>query len=713
MRFLLSEDGRVTFEPRYFSEGEPLTRSYTVPQALEEYLFSSRTGQAPNAEPDKVWKAFFEQLGVSGPKWAEFSRLPAIGKLRVTSTPEHLSSIDQIFEMLALYMIEVEMQIHAFRTADIERLRLAEGMSLESLTALRQKGKSRLVASATALAKSGEEAIVKAVQEVIYPTELVTDIQTGSNGTMRSAAHVMMPGNFTMRETGMILQVIPAVMQNGTMINLTLKPEWVTLEGWASSPAVIASGWTHRTRSYKQPVFGVTSFETQAAVKDGETILLGSCSTPDGAWVQAGFLTARFVDKQVMSKAHAKEEAVNKDEAVKKKMQNIVIPEVTFRPPATIIDAVRFFKEASVDYDDPELPETQRGVNFVLNLSANSEGWTEHGARVDLLAASAPLTNSAPVIPAMSARFITLYDVLKLVCDITGMKLVIRDGIVRIEPYGDPDEGLFTRFYRTPHSYGCIVCETNRSNAGLCTGNNNSQDWKPFFEQRGVKWPTGSSLSIKTLGPITLLRFTNTPENLEVFEQVLENFFPYPHMAEMDVSIHAFSAEDIELLSLSGKVSVEALMALRKKGKSRQVASATALTKSGGAAIVKAVREILYPSELRTDCGQEESTVLMPSSFAMREVGMTLQVMPELVTPDGSHIRLTVKPQWVTLDGWKTYPSTLGTGWARKTLPFRQPIFGLTSFETQTVVQKGETVLLGSSSTPDGKWVHVGFLTVK
>ena len=151
----------------------------------------------------------------------------------------------------------------------------------------------------------------------------------------------------------------------------------------------------------------------------------------------------------------------------------------------------------------------------------------------------------------------------------------------------------------------------------------------------------------------------------------------------------------------------------RKKGKSRQVASATALTKSGGAAIVKAVLEILYPSELRTDCGQEESTVLMPSSFAMREVGMTLQVMPELVTPDGSHIRLTVKPQWVTLDGWKTYPSTLGAGWASKTLPFRQPVFGLTSFEAQTLVEAGKTVLLGSSSTPDGKWVHVGFLTVK
>jgi hypothetical protein len=37
----------------------------------------------------------------------------------------------------------------------------------------------------------------------------------------------------------------------------------------------------------------------------------------------------------------------------------------------------------------------------------------------------------------------------------------------------------------------------------------------------------------------------------------------------------------------------------------------------------------------------------------------------------------------------------------------------MTSYETQTVVEAGKTILLGCSSTPDGKWVHVGFLTAK
>ena len=705
MRFLLSEDGRGTFEPRYFSEGEPLTRSYTVPQALEAYLFSSSNGQAPNAEPDKVWKAFFEQLGVSGPKWAEFSHLPAIGKLRVTSTAENLSLIEAIFERFSLYMIEVEMQIHAFRTADIESLRLTGGMSLESLMALRQKGKGKPVATSTVLTKSGQEAIVKAVREVIYPTELLTNIQSGSNMTVQGAAPALVPCLFSMRETGMILQVLPEAEQNGLFIHLYMKPQWISLDRWEPYPADLAVGWTHTTRSFKQPVFGVTSFDTVVAVKDGETVLIGSCSTPDGEWVQVGFLTARFVDKKVLSEAEAIQQAAQEDEKVKKKMKNIVIPEVTFRPPATIIDAFRFFKEASVDYDDPELPETQRGVNFALNLSANSGRWIEHGARADLFAASAIGTNSIPVIPAISARFINLYDALRLVCDVTGMKFRISKSVVRIMPESEPCDSLILRTYPLP----ITLFERLSGDTGGCTTNSYSSDLRTFFAQMGVNWPMGSSAISHEFASIRFLRVINTPENLKALEQVLEDFSVYPRMVEVDVQIHAFRFEDIEQVRLSGKVSVEALMDLRRKGKTKPVASATVLTKSGVEATVKAVQEVIYPEKIDL---MGASWALGPENFETREMGMILQVTPEFVQ-SGTQIYVGLIPKWVTLDGWKFFPAERAVGWSHKRIPFKQPIFGVTSFETKTVVQAGKTVLLGSSSTPDGKWVHVGFLTVK
>ena len=716
MKWHIQQNGTVKLYPKWYDMGGAVTRSYDIPQALADSLLATPNDQPSEAytnkacfmtidqtsdvAADKAWKAFFGQLGVTEPKWTQFNYLPTINKLRVMSTKENLEIIDNIFDLFALRMVEVEMQIHAFRTADIERLRLTGGVSLESLMALRQSGKGKAVASATALTKSGQETIVKAVREVNYPTLLVTDVsQTASNSTIRSAAQALTPAIFSMRETGMILQVIPEISEmDRSQIHVTTKPQWVTLEGWESYPEDLASGWTQKTLSFKQPVFGVTTFETQVAVKDGGTLLLGSCSTPDGEWVNVGFLTARLKPVQPLYAGNRTDKATSqaalKDAEVVKKMREIMIPEATFRPPATIIDAIRFFNEASITYDKSAVPEAQRGLSFVLNLSANSGGRTENGEMLDPFGASVPVTNNVPVIPAMSARFISLYDILKLVCDVTGMKFKIRDHIVWVMPLDDPCENLYTRTYPLPTAlFGGLM--------GL----------KDFFAQMGVNWPIGSSVTGHKLGSITFLRATNTPENLHALEQVLEDLTTVcPRMVEVDVQIHAFFTEDIEQVRHSGEMSVEALMALRKAGKSKQVASATVVTKSGQEAVVKAVQEVIYPIELLTNCGQEGSKAVMPSHFTTREVGMTLQVVPEIATPAAF---VGMKPQWVTLEGWKPYPAGLGAGWRHKSIPFKQPIFGVTSFEAQTLVEAGKTVLLGSSSTPDGKWVHVGFLTVK
>ncbi len=132
---------------------------------------------------------------------------------------------------------------------------------------------------------------------------------------------------------------------------------------------------------------------------------------------------------------------------------------------------------------------------------------------------------------------------------------------------------------------------------------------------------------------------------------------------------------------------------------------------------MKSVRELVFSEEMAgsqaDSSNSERGGVLMPSKFEMREVGMILQVVPEIDASDRSLINLILSPQWVTLDRWDSYPSAVAAGWTHKTLPFRQPVFGVTSFQTQVTMADGGTVLLGSSSTPDGKWVNVGFLTAR
>jgi len=251
------------------------------------------------------------------------------------------------------------------------------------------------------------------------------------------------------------------------------------------------------------------------------------------------------------------------EQVISQKLHEIVIPEVSFRPPATIIDAVEFFKQSSRDYDNPETPVEQRGVNLVLKLASGSGASAAPAAESStdpFAATAAPVnTSGAPAISALSARFINLYDALKLVCDVTGMKFRIRGNVVMIVPAGDPDDVLVTRSYNVlatlQERVGAASSEMNEAkNKGgsgdstfMATSNmENKQDWKTFFSQMGVQWPDGSSISY--MATIGKLRVTNTTDNLAVFEQVLEDLNVTPRLIEIEARFVEVSQEDLNSL---------------------------------------------------------------------------------------------------------------------------------------------------------------------
>jgi len=361
--------------------------------------------------------------------------------------------------------------------------------------------------------------------------------------------------------------------------------------------------------------------------------------------------------------------------AVRKKIKDLILPEVSFRPPATIVDAVDFFMQASRDHDDPDLPPDQRGVNLMLRLPQ----------RFDHVDDVPPGTSEGlPVINAMTARNISLYDALKLVCEVTGMKFVyFKDGVMIVPDYYDKGD-MVRRSYRMD-----AIANTFSSMS--------EEEWKSFFSEMGVSWPQGSSLTFsKFLGT---MRIRNTEEQLEHVELILDDLDYMSSLIHVEVQVVAFPAKDIEKLQLAEGVTKASLMKLWKAGKGKLQATAFAVTEAGKEAIVKATREVRYATEINVcEYGFE------PQNFTVREVGAILQVIPEI---EGvGFMRLSLNPKWVTLEGWDSFP-------VFKNLPFRQPVFGVTSFETQVTVQDGDTVLIGTISTPDGKGVHAGFLTVK
>ncbi|MBQ3098339.1 MAG: type II and III secretion system protein, partial [Kiritimatiellae bacterium] len=263
------------------------------------------------------------------------------------------------------------------------------------------------------------------------------------------------------------------------------------------------------------------------------------------------------------------------EQVVEKRMKEMILPSISFRPPATIADAVEYFKQASRDFDRPDIPIDQRGFNFVLDLGkqlvAQGGEATPAADSGNDFAASAAATDDAsasaapggmPVIPAIAANNVSLWDALKLVCRVTKFKFVIEEGpVVMVMPEGMTTEALVTRTYDVTENFAermSGAAEDVQDMAGGFGGGNKSSSeeasadsqeasWKKFFTLMGVKWAEGSSIVyLKTIGK---LRVTNTKDQLAVIEAALAGELgATPKLIEIEARFVEVAQEDLNSL---------------------------------------------------------------------------------------------------------------------------------------------------------------------
>lgn len=104
-----------------------------------------------------------------------------------------------------------------------------------------------------------------------------------------------------------------------------------------------------------------------------------------------------------------------------RRMKAIVLPEIAFAPPQTMVDAVEFFRTASKKYDSAEIPEDERGFSFVLKGIVS-----EDGATVEY-----------PTLLVFNAKKIPFYDALKLLCDAVGYTFEVCNSMIVVKPEED------------------------------------------------------------------------------------------------------------------------------------------------------------------------------------------------------------------------------------------------------------------------------------
>jgi type II secretory pathway component GspD/PulD (secretin) len=284
--------------------------------------------------------------------------------------------------------------------------------------------------------------------------------------------------------------------------------------------------------------------------------------------VNSGELKA--IDGGTMKTPTGGKGGVSVEQSIEKRMQEMILPSISFRPPATIIDAVEFFTQASKDFDRPEIPVDQRGFNFVLQLDktltaggADAGAGQQQGGNANAFGAAAEddaAAGDVPVIPNVSASNVSLWEALSLVCKVIkpAYKFKVQGNVIMVMPKTMTTDEMVMRSYNVVEDFvdrmNNASSDLKNQGAGEFGGNNNNSSdednpedsWKAFFSDLGVTWPNGAKIKyIKALGK---LRVTNTEEQLAILEDALNDLNATPKMIEVETRFVEVAQEDLNSL---------------------------------------------------------------------------------------------------------------------------------------------------------------------
>ena len=144
------------------------------------------------------------------------------------------------------------------------------------IQALSQHGGSDLLSAPKVTTRSGVNAQIQVVKEIIYPTEFDSEIitidqETETGASWQQLAAVSTPGSFETRETGVILNVTPTVGPDGYTIDLVMAPEVCELADWIQYGGAVGDYFFNQP----MPVFTSRNVTTSLVVWDGQTVVMG------------------------------------------------------------------------------------------------------------------------------------------------------------------------------------------------------------------------------------------------------------------------------------------------------------------------------------------------------------------------------------------------------------------------------------------------------
>lgn len=268
-------------------------------------------------------------------------------------------------------------------------------------------------------------------------------------------------------------------------------------------------------------------------------------------------------------------------------MNSIVIPKLEFRQ-ANIADVVNYLVEASIAAD----PKGE-GVNIILNLgpasvpsapaasSASSsfggDEWGDDFGGDDFGASMAPASDGTSIPPiTLNLRKVTMANAIQYITEVAQLKYRVEDSAVIITRKDAPTGNIITRMYSVQPSFMTVIQEPNEmaDNGGdfVSMGQDvtlKKGDVKEFFENTGVQFPTGASITYNPT--ISQLIVANTAENLEAFERILQQINIVPNQVEIEARFIEVNQDDLEELGLQWSLNSRWEIAHKKDGSGAKV----------------------------------------------------------------------------------------------------------------------------------------------
>jgi general secretion pathway protein D len=243
----------------------------------------------------------------------------------------------------------------------------------------------------------------------------------------------------------------------------------------------------------------------------------------DKAWERP---KRRFVDARSTDSSALAEERRG-TELMLARLNGIVIPRVDFRD-ATVRQAVGFLQQRSRDLDTTDDDPERRGVNIVLKLPATS---TPAPASMEIEGESiAPAGFSADSRITLNLSNVPLYEALRYVATLAGLKVKVEPFAVSIVPLSEPTDTLQQREFKVPPGFitGGPSSEAEpAAQAGGDTGTAGGgarlavrQGARDFLEAQGVEFPPGASANFNPGSSRLVVR--NTASNLDLIESLVD-----------------------------------------------------------------------------------------------------------------------------------------------------------------------------------------------